>query len=64
MQQVAHKWDAQLYNDKHAFVYDYGRSLVEVLDPKPNERILDLGCGDGRYTHLLTEAGMGYRFNQ
>jgi len=55
MQQLAHKWNAQLYNDKHAFVYDYGRSLVELLDPKPHERILDLGCGSGELTHVIKE---------
>ena len=43
-------WDAQLYNDKHNFVYDYGVGLIDLLAPKPNERILDLGCGSGELT--------------
>ncbi len=55
MQQLAHKWDAQLYNNKHSFVYDYGASLIELLDPKPEERILDLGCGSGELTHKIKE---------
>lgn len=55
MQQLANKWDPNLYNDKHAFVYNYGASLVELLDPKPNERILDLGCGSGELTALIKE---------
>ncbi|MEP3210207.1 MAG: methyltransferase domain-containing protein [Maribacter sp.] len=55
MQQLAHKWDAQLYNNKHSFVYDFGASLIELLDPKPEERILDLGCGSGELTHKIKE---------
>ena len=48
--QPAHVWDAQLYNDKHAFVYDYGKGLIALLAPKRQERILDLGCGSGELT--------------
>ncbi|MGS0528363.1 class I SAM-dependent methyltransferase [Zobellia nedashkovskayae] len=53
MTQVAHSWNAQLYNDKHAFVYDYGKSLIELLAPKSTERILDLGCGSGELTFQI-----------
>ncbi|QCW99845.1 methyltransferase domain-containing protein [Aggregatimonas sangjinii] len=55
MQQLAHKWDAKLYNDKHSYVYDYGESLIGLLDPQPNERILDLGCGSGELTCKIKE---------
>lgn len=40
-------WNAQLYDIKHSFVSMYGDTLVELLDPKQGERILDLGCGTG-----------------
>ncbi|NNE78035.1 MAG: methyltransferase domain-containing protein [Pricia sp.] len=50
MQQVTHKWNAELYNGKHAFVYEYGKSLIELLNPQVEERILDLGCGSGALT--------------
>jgi len=55
MEQLLHKWDAALYNDKHSFVYDYGASLVDLLNPKSNERILDLGCGSGELTDKIME---------
>lgn len=46
-------WKPQLYNDKHAFVYQYGENLITLLDPKENERILDLGCGSGQLTFKI-----------
>jgi len=55
MEQLAHKWDSALYNDKHSFVYDYGASLVDLLNPKSHERILDLGCGSGELTNKIKE---------
>jgi trans-aconitate methyltransferase len=48
-------WDPKLYNEKHAFVYDYGKLLVDFLDPKANERILDLGCGTGELTFEISK---------
>jgi trans-aconitate methyltransferase len=49
-------WDANLYDDRHAFVWHYGASLVELLAPKPGERILDLGCGTGHLTNTIAQA--------
>ena len=48
--QPKNHWDAQLYIDKHHFVYEYGSNLIDLLEPKSNERILDLGCGSGELT--------------
>lgn len=50
-------WNANLYDEKHAFVSKYGEDLVDVLAPKPGENILDLGCGTGYLTHLISESG-------
>lgn len=50
-------WDAQLYDNRHAFVWRHGASLVELLDPKPGERTLDLGCGTGHLSARIAEAG-------
>ncbi|HSZ86650.1 MAG TPA: methyltransferase domain-containing protein [Puia sp.] len=50
-------WNASLYDDKHSFVFKYGEDLVHLLNPKPGERILDLGCGTGYLTNLIAGSG-------
>ncbi len=50
-------WDASLYEDKHAFVWQYGEDLLKLLNPKLGEFILDLGCGTGQLTEKIAEAG-------
>lgn len=40
-------WDTFLYEDKHAFVWQYGEDLLQLLNPQSGESILDLGCGTG-----------------
>ena len=51
------QWNTSLYDQKHAFVFEYGKGLIPLLDPKPNETILDLGCGSGHLTHTIAESG-------
>src|SRR6476646_10132996 len=50
-------WDPDRYARNARFVSDLGAPVVELLAPKPGERILDLGCGDGALTAELV--GMG-----
>ena len=46
-------WDANLYDEKHAFVSKYGNDLIELLQPKQGEKVLDLGCGTGDLANVL-----------
>jgi trans-aconitate methyltransferase len=51
------KWNAELYDQKHAFVYQFGENVLEVLDAKAGEHILDIGCGTGYLTQQIQNAG-------
>ena len=50
-------WAPQLYDDKHSFVWKLAESLVALLSPQADERILDLGCGTGQLTSQIAAAG-------
>jgi len=51
------KWDSGLYDHKHDFVSKYGEDLIEILNPKPGEEILDLGCGTGDLAEKINAKG-------
>ncbi|MFD1586715.1 class I SAM-dependent methyltransferase [Halorientalis brevis] len=51
------RWNAADYDDDHAFVFEYGESLLDRLDPQSDERVLDLGCGTGHLTAEIADRG-------
>ena len=50
-------WDPERYARNARFVSDLGMPVVHLLAPRPGERILDLGCGDGVLAAKLAEMG-------
>lgn len=53
----SNRWSAAHYRDNAGFVPELGNPVLELLAPKPGERILDLGCGDGVLTERLKASG-------
>jgi SAM-dependent methyltransferase len=61
-------WFAEWFDENYRMLYRHRNSedakqqvqlILDTLKPKKNETILDLCCGEGRYTEILDK--MGYR---
>jgi trans-aconitate methyltransferase len=50
---IDQRWDPKRYQDNAGFVAELGAPLIDMLAPRPGERVLDLGCGDGALTEKL-----------
>jgi SAM-dependent methyltransferase len=50
-------WDPEAYGRDGAFVHGLAGGVLEWLDAKAGDRILDLGCGDGQLTLRISAAG-------
>lgn len=50
-------WQAERYAAHAGFVPELGLPVLQLLDARPGERILDLGCGDGVLSARLTALG-------
>ena len=56
-EKIITEWDPVGYDQNARFVSDLGEPLLQLLNPKPGEMVLDLGCGDGELTLKLMDAG-------
>jgi trans-aconitate methyltransferase len=54
---AAGKWNAGLYDLKHAFVWEKAKGVVDLLAAKSGEQILDLCCGTGALTAEIAACG-------
>ena len=52
---MTHEFDGKKYEKASAHQREWGGKLISELSLKGNERVLDLGCGDGANTSLMAE---------
>lgn len=57
MNKPSQQWNVENYQKFASFVPQLGQPLLDLLQPKPKELVLDLGCGDGALTEKLVQAG-------
>lgn len=50
-------WNASLYDSHIGFVSEYGKSVLELLNVREGEKVLDIGCGTGDLCAELAKRG-------
>ena len=51
------RWNDRAYDSSFGYVSAQGAPLLELLDPQPGERVVDLGCGTGALTADIAQRG-------
>ncbi len=51
----AHRWNPDDYSKSSSAQYQWAMTLIDRLSLRGDERILDIGCGDGRITAFLAD---------
>ena len=52
---MAHEFDGKKYEQASSHQKEWGSKLIAELELKGNERVLDLGCGDGVLSAHIAE---------
>jgi len=55
--ELSQAWNPLHYDHKLGFVSEYGKDVVSLLNPRPDEKILDLGCGTGDLSFEISKSG-------
>jgi trans-aconitate methyltransferase len=50
---MSYSWNAKDYAQHSAGQERWARELIPLLNPRPDDRVLDIGCGDGRVTAAI-----------
>ncbi|HIW33561.1 MAG TPA: class I SAM-dependent methyltransferase [Candidatus Paenibacillus intestinavium] len=50
-------WKSELYDKRLSFISEFGKDVVELLNPQKGESTLDLGCGTGDLAFEISTRG-------